>query len=170
MLSLIRCLNHRLSRKSMRITIYVVRYDFNYHTNTPIIRCLSTEFWKIDKNILVHFMERRLIVLHLFYEQFFFLIVCYICNENIFGKKQNDLFNSTHSLQLFHTLCHNFTYIIGYLQFFILNFHWIFIILSFQEILILILFLFEFQNTKACISLSIHNLLFFLRIWFFFSS
>lgn len=44
--------------------------------NTPIIhhRCLSTEF-KIDKSILVHFME-RLIVVHsgkdLFYEQIFF--------------------------------------------------------------------------------------------------
>lgn len=131
MLSLIRCLNHRLSRKSMRITIYVVRYDFNYHTNTPIIRCLSTEFWKIDKSILVHFMERRLIVLHLFYEQFFFLIVCYICNENIFGKKQNDLFNSTHSLLLFqHSLSqfHIYYWLFAIFHFkFSLNFHHSFI-------------------------------------------
>ena len=57
----------------------------------------------------------------------------------IYLEKNRMIFLIQHILfYCFNTLCHNFTYIIGYLQFFILNFHWIFIILSFQEILILI--------------------------------
>lgn len=79
MLSLIRCcrLNHRLSRESMRITIHVACYDFNYHkrvdNRSPSL--FVYKIWNWWKLFLVHFMEGRLIgssVKNFFYEQFFF--------------------------------------------------------------------------------------------------